>query len=80
MSIDFSNENGELVNVYNENGTYNEYTCFIDFGRGLFIETKEDEMYLKGQFWLVGNTFIVNSEGKIYFFRELPDGQLPHGG
>ena len=79
MTIDFSHENGELVKVYDEDGTYNEYKCFIDFGRGLFIYTKENEMYLRGQFWLVGNTFIVNFDGKIYFFHELQNGQTPPG-
>ena len=77
MTIDFSSDNDKSVRIYHEDGTYTVYRCNIDFGRGIHIRTIEKERYMNGQFWLVGNTFIVNFDGKICFFRELTDGQLP---
>lgn len=74
MTIDFSQDtqDDKNVKVYGEDGTYTVYRCNIDYGRGIFIQSLDNDMYLRGKFKYTGSTFIITStlDNKTYYFYE----------
>ena len=78
ISIDFAyiyeNHAADAAKLYAEDGSYTDILCYIDYGRGIFLTSQDEEIeYLTGEFQWQDNTLTITSSenGSVYTFEKI---------
>lgn len=78
ISIDFSyiyeNRTPNGAKLYAEDGSYTDIWCHLDYGRGIFLMSQDQQVYyLSGEFRWRNNTLTVTAydDGTVYTFVRI---------